>query len=311
MEHDHKMTQEMEAFDQQAVERIRHGFIPDLRRLVKVDWFYNNVWRDPEFVKIHWMPRIDKIIQRATSIGNRVLELGCGFGMLSLECARHGLHVTGIDLSHKHIELANQYKDENPYNEKFGSLEYLCEDFNKAELGEDTYDTVIFFRSFHHAGDGDTLMAKVCKALKKGGQLLMSEPVRGHFTKEGAHFASILRAVLPTWMGYEEKLGKEWNPELWEKEVESVFQEYRLQDTHLQSPMDNTLDHSKDIIRLVEKYFIIKEQEGSDAFLDKLIGGLRGDHKYEMARFLKFLDAYMVRNEILPPTSLELWAVKE
>ena len=43
---------EADAFDKQIEERIKNGFIPDLRRLRKVDWFYNNVWREPEFVEI-------------------------------------------------------------------------------------------------------------------------------------------------------------------------------------------------------------------------------------------------------------------
>ncbi len=61
----------------------------------------------------------------------------------------------------------------------------------------------------------------------------------------------------------------------------------------------------------IKKKFSVLEEKYSDAFIDKIIGGIRGDHKYEIARFLKFLDEHMVRNNILPPTSLELVAVKE
>jgi len=37
------LEEEAKAFDTQVDERIKHGFVPDLRRLQKVDWFYNNV----------------------------------------------------------------------------------------------------------------------------------------------------------------------------------------------------------------------------------------------------------------------------
>ncbi len=59
------LKKEISVFDKQVEERIKHGFIPDLRRLKKVNWFYNNVWRDPEFVKINMMPKINFILDIA------------------------------------------------------------------------------------------------------------------------------------------------------------------------------------------------------------------------------------------------------
>jgi len=35
------LEKEAEAFDKQVDERIKHSFVPDLRRLRKVEWFYN------------------------------------------------------------------------------------------------------------------------------------------------------------------------------------------------------------------------------------------------------------------------------
>jgi hypothetical protein len=57
------LEKEAETFDKQVQERVEHSFIPDLRRLRKVDWFYNNPWRDPEFVRIHLMPKIDFVLR--------------------------------------------------------------------------------------------------------------------------------------------------------------------------------------------------------------------------------------------------------
>ncbi len=111
------LEKEAEAFDKQIEERIKHGFIPDLRRLQKVEWFYNNVWREPKFVEIHWMPKINFILDIAKNKGGVVLEIGCGSGYLSLELARNGLDVTGVDLSSKNIEIARKFAKENPYKE--------------------------------------------------------------------------------------------------------------------------------------------------------------------------------------------------
>ena len=73
---DEKLKEEAKAFDVQTDERIKHGFIPDLRRLRKVDWFYNNVWREPEFVEIQMMPRINFVIDIAKDRGGKVIRTG-------------------------------------------------------------------------------------------------------------------------------------------------------------------------------------------------------------------------------------------
>ena len=311
MEYENIIEQEKAAFDKQTAERIKHGFVPDLRRLKRVEWFYNNVWRDPEFVRIHWMPRINWIIEHAKSRGGRVLELGCGLGMLSLECARNGLEVTGIDLSPKSIEVAIKYKNENPYKDNFGSLDYICGDFTNMDLKHEHFDTVIFFRTLHHIGKGEEALTKVYGTLKNGGKLILSEPIRKHFTLESAHLVTVLRMNARRWIEYDKKLNLNWNDQVWEEEIGKIFSEYAMEDEHEQSPLDNTLNSAVDIIKLVGSKFVIVEEKYSDVFVDKLIGGLRGDYKYELGRFLKFLDDYMVRNEMLPPTSMELVAVKD
>ena len=42
---------EAEAFDGQIRDRVEHGHVPDLRNAVECDYFYNNIWRRPEYVQ--------------------------------------------------------------------------------------------------------------------------------------------------------------------------------------------------------------------------------------------------------------------
>lgn len=304
------LQKEAEAFDKQVDERIKHGFIPDLRRLKKVDWFYNNIWRDPEFVKINLMPKIDFVLDIAKQRGGKVIELGCGYGYLTLELARNGLDVVGVDLSPKSIEIAKKFANENPFKENFGSLKYVCGDILSMDLGENKFDTIVFFGTLHHIPDIDLILSKVHKALKSGGNLIVCEPIRDNFTKKSAEFAAIFRAVLPTWISYDKKLKGLNNQESWHKYVEQIFGEYTYKDEHEQSPCDNITASEKIIVDTIKKYFTIKTIEYSDAFIDKLIGGLRGENKYILARFLKFLDDDLIARKVLPPTSIKLHAVK-
>lgn len=306
-----RLEKEAAAFDKQALERIQNGFVPDLRRLKKVDWFYNNVWRDPEFAKIHWFPRIKNIIEHAKKSGSKVLEVGCGLGMLSLEFARHGLEVTGVDLSPKSIEIAKHYKEANPFKGNFGSLRYICADFKEIEFEKEYFDSVVFFRTFHHIPDPERTVQKVSSILALGGKIILSEPVRAHFTMESALLAGILRIILPTWIPYSEKLKRDWNEGDWNQEIHDIFEEYVIKGKYEQSPMDNTTNSSEEIVKSIKKHFMIIEENYYDAFVDKIIGGLRGEYKYELANFLSFLDKYIIENGFLPPTSLELVGTKK
>jgi len=303
-------AQEAADFDAQTKERIANGFVPDLRRLEPVDWFYNNVWRDPEIALLHWQPRIEKIVEVAQQAGGQVLELGCGCGMLSLELARAGLQVTGVDLSPLSIEVANKYRDSNPFLDGFGQLDYICGDFDELDLPDGSFDTVVFFRSLHHFPNTAEVMEKVSRLLKPQGNLLISEPIRSHFNQESARLAALLRLVLPTWVPYDEKISGPWTEKRITENIVNIYEEYAYEGEHHQSEMDNSTDSAEDIRDAVSQYLEIVEEDLSDAFTDKILGGLRGEHRYELACFLKAFDAYVVKNDILPPTSIELHAKK-
>lgn len=302
---------EATAFDNQSDERIKHGFIPDLRRLHNVKWFYNNVWREPEFVKIHLIPRINFALDIARSRGGEVIELGCGYGYLTLELARYGLVVVGVDISPRSIEIAQKFADENKYKENFGSLTYKCKNILTMDLGDNEFDTVIFFNTLHHISDINLLLEKIYISLKKGGNLIVCEPVRENFTRESAEFAAILRAVLPTWIPYEEKLQDLDNPKAWKHYVKEIYKEYKYVGEHKQSPFDNISSSEEVMINTIEKYFEIKTIKYSDAFIDKLIGGLRGEDRYLLAKFLKFLDDELIRKKILLHTRINVHAIKK
>jgi 2-polyprenyl-3-methyl-5-hydroxy-6-metoxy-1,4-benzoquinol methylase len=306
-----KLKQEAEAFDKNAAIRVEKGFVPDLRNLQKVTWFYNNPWREPEFAKIRWVPVMNSIITKSIETGKRVLEVGCGTGMLSLELARNGLDVTGIDLSPKSIEIANEFKKKNTYLENFGSLEYICGDFLSLEIEEKAFDSVVFFRSLHHFPNVNEVTGKVRRLLVPDGRILLCEPIHNRFNYKAAEFALILRMLLPTWESYETKLDKEWNESIWKKRVEEIYDEYVYKGDHHQSIMDKSTDSDEEILSALKPYFITEYVKYHDGFINHIIGGLRGESRFLLARFLQFLDNYMVEKEAIPPTSITIFAIKK
>lgn len=302
-----EIQEEANAFDQLIMERIQNGFVPDLQKLQPVKWFYNNMWREPEFVAIHWMPKVNFVLDIIQKNPGPVLEIGCGSGYLALEIARCGEKVTGIDISRKSIEIADAYARKEGFSSE--SLCYRCESFEEAVFEDETFMSVVFFRSLHHLVDIDAILKKVRKILKIGGHFIACEPMRDKFSRKSAEFAAILRALMPTWVSFEEKLGTLQSVGDFDSYLNDIFNEYTYVEDHSQSPNDNSIN-SGEMLDSIWKNFDVKTVEYTDAVIDKLIGGLRGEYRFLFARFLKLLDKYMVEKKILAPTSLQIHGVK-
>jgi SAM-dependent methyltransferase len=101
----------------------------------------------------------------------RILDLCCGVGRHSLELARRGFHVTGVDRTTKYLETAVQQAGEQ------GLTVECVQDDMRSFCRPDTYDAVIsMFTSFSYFEDPDEdrqVIENACRSLKQGGALLV------------------------------------------------------------------------------------------------------------------------------------------
>ncbi len=142
---------EAAAFDEQIIQRIKHGHKADLRFAPACDWFYNNVWRRPYLVRMLYGPVLNFCLERLGKPGKRVLEVGCGPGFMSLELARNGHDVVGIDVSSEAIQEARLVAVADPLKQERGKLQYFCADLLEWEAGSlSPFDAIVFFGSLHH-----------------------------------------------------------------------------------------------------------------------------------------------------------------
>src|SRR4051812_10859792 len=151
---------EARAFDQRIEERIRAGFIPDLRRAVKCEYFYKSFWRDPHYIQLFLGRRAElylNLLGKYGGEGLKILDVGCGAGYFSLELARAGHHVIAIDISESCVDEARKTRAANPFTDGFGSLEYHVMPFRQA-CGP--YDVILFSASMHHFDDAEKTAAK-------------------------------------------------------------------------------------------------------------------------------------------------------
>lgn len=114
--------------------------------------------------------------------GLKVLDVGCGGGILSEELCRMGGDVTGIDASPQNIEVAEQHAGSLLLREgggeegKGGSLRYLAQTTTQLlqEGGEGAYDVVVCSEVLEHVSDVEHMVGELCRLVAPHGLLVIS-----------------------------------------------------------------------------------------------------------------------------------------
>ena len=131
-------------------------------------------WWDPEsaFKPLHEINplRLGFIDQHASLSGKRVLDVGCGGGILAESMAALGAQVTGIDLAKKSLKVAQLHSMESGI-----AVEYRCiavEALAEADPGQ--YDVVTCMEMLEHVPNPDSVIASCTKLARPGGHLFFS-----------------------------------------------------------------------------------------------------------------------------------------
>ena len=106
--------------------------------------------------------------------GLKILEYGCGEGSHSLEMARRGGQVVGIDISEVGIVNATARAKEKG----IVGVEYKVMDAEKMTFSENTFDLVIGEGILHHL-DLEQSYREISRVLKPDGRAIFMEPL-GH-----------------------------------------------------------------------------------------------------------------------------------
>lgn len=133
-----------------------------------------NRWWDPEseFKPLHDINplRLDFIDQRVGLAGKRVLDVGCGGGILAESMARRGSRVTGIDMAEAPLAVARLHLLESGVDVDYRrtSAEQLAEE----EAG--CYDVVTCLEMLEHVPDPASAVAACARLAKPGGAVFFS-----------------------------------------------------------------------------------------------------------------------------------------
>ena len=131
-------------------------------------------WWDPEGPQkpLHALnpARLGYVRERTTLRGARMLDVGCGAGLLSEALAREGAHVTAIDLGPDLIKIAKLHTLVSgvEVDYRLTSVEAL------AEESPGSFDAIVCMEMLEHVPDPGAIIAACATLLKPGGRLFLS-----------------------------------------------------------------------------------------------------------------------------------------
>jgi len=146
---------------------------------VPSDWFdgyFEEEWLDEIALNIpeeRTRKEVDFVLERLElEQGARVLDVACGHGRHSLELARRGFRVTGVDLSPRSIELAREAAASEGLDATFVERDARELDFYaEFDASINLFTSVLGY--FDEEADNRRVVEAVARALRPGGSFLV------------------------------------------------------------------------------------------------------------------------------------------
>ena len=145
----------------------------DAKEIAKFDAIAARWW-DPggEFRPLHEINplRLEYVDRRVSLAGRRVLDIGCGGGLLAEGMTARGAEVTGIDLSEGAIQVAKLHLKESDRKVDYRLIS--AEDLAAERPG--AFDAVTCMEMLEHVPDPASVIRACARLTRPGGHVLFS-----------------------------------------------------------------------------------------------------------------------------------------
>lgn len=145
----------------------------DREEIAKFEALASRWWdKSSEFKPLHDINplRVNYIDERASLAGKKVLDVGCGGGILSEAMAFRGASVKGIDMGEAPLSVAQLHSLESGVDVQYQQI--TAEEIAEQEAG--SYDVVTCLEMLEHVPSPASVIEACTKLLKPGGHLFLS-----------------------------------------------------------------------------------------------------------------------------------------
>lgn len=112
----------------------------------------------------------DELTKHFGEIKNlKILDIGCGGGLLTEPLFKLGINMTGIDAGEKNIEAAKIHADKSGLN-----IDYRHIDVEELASSEEKFDAVLAMEIIEHVADVELFIKAASNCLKPGGLLFIA-----------------------------------------------------------------------------------------------------------------------------------------
>jgi len=145
----------------------------DPQEIAKFEALASRWWdKHSEFKPLHEINplRLNYIDEFSPLPGKKVLDVGCGGGILSEGLAQRGAHVKGIDMGEAPLSVAKLHGLESGIKNIYEQITVEA----LAELEPASYDIVTCLEMLEHVPQPESVIHACAKLLKPGGSLFLS-----------------------------------------------------------------------------------------------------------------------------------------
>jgi len=145
----------------------------DPQEIAKFEALASRWWdRDSEFKPLHDINplRANYIDRHSPVAGRRLVDVGCGGGILAEAMARRGALVTGIDMGEAPLAVARLHRDESGVAVDY----HHCTAEQLAEREPEAFDIACCLEMLEHVPEPGAVVAACARLVRPGGDLYFS-----------------------------------------------------------------------------------------------------------------------------------------